>query len=102
MTSTQISQNESSTDGMVRADTAWGQDAENTPVYTVTAAVADAIDADQLELPPLYEAIDPDALNSLLTSGGAPSECQVSFQYAGCAVTVQGTGEVRVRPDQDA
>jgi len=66
----------------------------------VVEAVADAEDVDPLDLEPLNDAIDPDALDSLFSQGGAPADGsvhEVSLQFNGCHVTVRDTGEVVVR-----
>ena len=61
---------------------------------TVVAAVTDYKGIDELELdPPLYEAIDPDALDVLLKE----SRGSVQFDYWGCTVTVSHDGVVTVR-----
>ena len=55
--------------------------------------VAEAVERDPLELPPLYDHVDADALDSLvegLTDGA------VTFTYVGYDVTVHSTGEVRL------
>lgn len=59
----------------------------------VVRAVATYTDTDPLELPPLYDAIDPDALNALVSelSGGG-----LSFQYAGHSVTVESSSTIQV------
>jgi hypothetical protein len=67
----------------------------------VVDSVADALGVSPLELEtPLYQVIDPDALNDLFaptpTTEREPS--RVSFTYAECEVTVQGRGEVVVQP----
>ncbi|MFC6719084.1 HalOD1 output domain-containing protein [Natrialbaceae archaeon GCM10025810] len=74
----------------------WGRTAEETPVFTVVSAVAEAANVDMLELPPLYESIDPEALNDLFTARGDTAVEQVTFEYAGYHVSVQGNGEVTV------
>ncbi|MFB1062412.1 HalOD1 output domain-containing protein [Natrinema sp. H-ect4] len=66
-----------------------------TPTNAVIEAVAEATDSDPLDLPPLYEAVDPDALNTLFDS--SETSGQVSFPYAGFEVTVRGS-EVEVEP----
>ncbi|MFC6763929.1 HalOD1 output domain-containing protein [Natrinema soli] len=75
----------------------WGQGSKNTPVFAVVSAVVDAEEVDPAELPPLYEAIDPEALNDLFTSRSESSVGKVEFQYAGHDVVVRGTGEVEVQ-----
>ena len=67
---------------------------------SVVRAVATAIDTDPLSLDEqLYDAVDPDALDRLL--GGGPnigSACRLSFEFAGCSVTIHGDGQIVVRP----
>lgn len=54
-------------------------------------------------LPPLYTAVDPDALESLVhpTNDGERTPKQVQFRYANCVVTVEGTGLIRVQREGD-
>ncbi|WP_049892821.1 HalOD1 output domain-containing protein, partial [Natronococcus jeotgali] len=52
-------------------------------VYTVVAAIENCT---PLDLPPLAEVIDPDALDALLTEDTRTDE--VSFKYCGYTVTV--------------
>ncbi|MFC6720738.1 HalOD1 output domain-containing protein [Halobacteriaceae archaeon SHR40] len=66
----------------------------------VVEKVAEAEDVDPLELtPPLYEVIDPDALDQIFastpTAGGI--EGQMTFFYNGYEVTVSGDGYVSVQ-----
>lgn len=52
---------------------------------------------------PLYESIDPDALDKLFRptpSGKARSEGTVTFDYADCEITVHSDGLLRVRPSK--
>lgn len=88
---------EFSEDSITPITTEWGRDSENTPVFAVVSAVADAEEVDPVELPPLYEAIEPEALNDLFTSRSESSVGKVTFQYAGYDVVVRGTGEVEVQ-----
>lgn len=50
-------------------------------------------------LPPLYDFVDPDALDALLgtTPGGDRGADHLRFDYGEFAVTVEATGSVRVR-----
>lgn len=59
----------------------------------VVEAVATYSDTDELELPPLFDSIDPDALDGLIRS---MSHGTVSFVYAGQRITVTSRGEIRV------
>lgn len=66
----------------------------------VISAIASVEDVDQLELAgeyePLYNAIDPTALDSLFHSSGSTggSVGAVTFEYAGYRITVDQTGQV--------
>lgn len=67
----------------------------------VVEAVAAAEDVDPLELEPLNDTIDPDALDTLFSSAtnqnGVAIE-EVSLTFGGRDVTVRDTGELVVRP----
>ncbi|WP_252699659.1 HalOD1 output domain-containing protein [Natronosalvus vescus] len=66
---------------------------------SVVEAVAEAEGVDPLELsPPLYDVIDPDALDQVFapTSMESRMEGEVTFSYNGYEVTVCGDGYVTV------
>ena len=74
-------------------------DPEHRPSMRVVDAVATRAGVDPASLsPPLYDAIDPDALDALVESDpkGRQSPPTVRFHYAGYAVTVDGDGTVDV------
>ena len=65
----------------------------------VIASVAGAKGIGPEELsPPLYEVVDPDALDSVFTntSGSRQAEGSVSFEFAGHPITVHSSGEIVV------
>ncbi|WP_226040818.1 HalOD1 output domain-containing protein [Natrinema sp. DC36] len=62
------------------------------PSHAVVAAIGTLTQTDPLELDPLYQAIDPDALNQMVSA--TREECQVSFEYADFDVTVDSTGAI--------
>jgi len=65
----------------------------------VVMAVSEARDTDPLELPPLYDVVDPDALDALFASGAGESQAgpgNVTFVFDGCEVIVHSDGEVDV------
>lgn len=65
----------------------------DTPSQAVLAAVAEREGVSRLELEtPLFEAIDPDALNSLFRD----TRVQVTFEYAGYIVTLDESGDVEL------
>ncbi|MFC5972906.1 HalOD1 output domain-containing protein [Halomarina salina] len=65
---------------------------------TVVSAVSEALDADVTAVDPLYESVDPDALDSLFASAtaGNRSTTRICFAHDGCSVTIYGDGEVLV------
>ena len=67
----------------------------------IVNTVAEAEDKDPTALPPLYESIDPDAINRLIESQSADSEmtCVVRFEYSDHEITVDETGAVTLTPD---
>lgn len=79
---------------------------EKGPSRSVVDAVAAVTDSRAESLRPLYEVVDPDALDRLC-GGATDRQSQsggtlVSFRYEGCEVTVSGDGSVEVeRVDSD-
>jgi hypothetical protein len=65
---------------------------------TIVNKVATAAADDVTELPPLYETIDPDALEALLDS--SPPDTWISFSYHGFVVTVTGDRTVSLSDEQ--
>lgn len=72
--------------------------AGDSAVQGVIEAVAAATDRSPLELPPIGEAVDPDALNRILATES--DHVEVTFDYLGHAV-VATPEEVRVRADEE-
>jgi hypothetical protein len=76
----------------------------DTPADSVTqkvvTAVADATDRDPETLPPLYHAVDPDALEAITNRpphvGHRSVGVEVTFGFADCVVTVSPTDGVAV------
>lgn len=68
--------------------------------HTVVTAVAEAKGVDPLDLTPLTEVVDVDALDRMFrpTATSQPSSLELSFWMAGCDVVVRGDGEVVVTP----
>ena len=77
------------TDG---GDQGWNDDPA--PSEAIIEAIAEETDSDPLELPPLYNAIDPDALDRLFANreGGT-----VTFCCCGHKITVKQDGTVVIR-----
>lgn len=75
------------------------------PSTAVVRAVAAAESVDETELPPLFHAIDPDALDALFESGrreptAVRSTGSVTFRYDGYEVSVAADGTVDVEPQE--
>lgn len=80
-------------------------DASEATSTAVVEAIAEreGVDPADLELP-LYEAIDPDALDALFSPPGGnrePVSGRISFVYGGYNVEVAGDGEVTVTDRED-
>lgn len=71
--------------------------ADQRPSECVYTLVADLEHCSPLDLPPLADATDPDALDRLLTRH--PETTRVSFAYCGYDVTATA-GEIWVRADE--
>ena len=87
------------TDGTVRAQYDW---AVTPPPTAVIETIAAALDRETTALEPLYEPVDPDALNALLRSNGSsttPDDLTVRFTVADRQITVHDSGDVVVRAD---
>ncbi|MFC7141883.1 HalOD1 output domain-containing protein [Halosimplex aquaticum] len=73
----------------------------STIVLSILESVAAADLVDPIDLPPLSDAIDPDALNALFDpSGDLPAPTRFSFPYAGHDVTVTTDGSVLLDRDE--
>jgi len=82
-----------------KADSAAVLDAEpaESLVQSISEAVADAEGVETWDLTPLYEAIDPGALGSLIGSAGPYDDSfVVTFDYHGYDVTVTADGTVEL------
>lgn len=62
-------------------------------VVEVVSAIKDVAPAD---LPPLYEAVDPDALDAVCSNGDADTRPTVRFDYEGLLVTVSAPDTISV------
>ncbi|QWC20195.1 HalOD1 output domain-containing protein [Halorubrum sp. 2020YC2] len=81
----------------VRAQYDWGT---TSPSEAVVDAVADAVTGGPTSFGPLYDRIDPDALDSIFRAdreGEPADDTRVSFSLAGHLVVVHGAGDVVVK-----
>lgn len=85
-------------DETVRTDWDWSA---VTPSEAVIDTLSMVRNRGPLETDPLYDAIDPDALNAMFRTRGserAENGVTVSFTSNGLRIVVRDTGEVRVTP----
>ncbi|QRV17476.1 hypothetical protein JMJ58_21225 (plasmid) [Haloterrigena salifodinae] len=66
---------------------------------TVVQRVATVTDREVTQLPSLYDAIDPDALEAVIRSIGTEASMGVRFSYAGHRIIVDGTGTVNIESE---
>lgn len=74
-------------------------------ITNIVTAVAETRGVDPLDLPPLYDAINSDALERMFSSPitpAPPSPSHVRFTYEGCEVVVHTDGEVSVTPVEES
>ena len=79
-------------------DVRYDRDGDQTLVDALIEAVATAEGVDAVDLPPLYDAVDLDALTRLLEdhSGSANTKATFGFQYGSWNVFVRADGHIRV------
>ncbi|QSG14850.1 HalOD1 output domain-containing protein [Halapricum desulfuricans] len=71
-------------------------------IYKIIHLIAEETDTDICELPPVYETIDPDALNAFLRcsdSSDTRPKRSVEFSYCGYRVMVDSTRQVTLHPE---
>lgn len=74
-------------------------DRSELPSTTVVMAIADAMGVEPDALPPLYDRIEPDALDDIfLTAKRAACDVLVAFSFDRCEVTVESNGVITVEP----
>jgi hypothetical protein len=73
---------------------------ETPPTQAVIEAVAIATNREPTDMDPLYDAVDPDALDAILVDGerAVPQDLVVSFTYMDCEVVLRANGDVMVEP----
>lgn len=83
----------------------YAYDGNQDPSQAVVAAVAATFDRDPREMEPLYEYVDPDALNAVFPSHPSgesdPGDVRIGFHVDAGHVTVTAD-HVRVRSSDDA
>ena len=79
-------------------DTEYRSGSDRSPVIVIVEALAEAAGVDPSVFPPLYEFVDPDAINHLLAdrSGASRADAMLSFQVNTWNVFVRSDGRIRV------
>lgn len=73
--------------------------ATDVPTPAIVRGVAAVTGTDPMEMRPLYDVLDPEAVNRFVTHAGArEGPTRLSFQFEDCAVDVHGDGRVVVAP----
>lgn len=71
---------------------------EQSPIEVIIEAVAEAASVDPLKLPPIYDIVDPDAVNKLFSPRNATRAGQYfSFKFEEWIVSIHADGVIRVR-----
>ncbi|WP_339104566.1 HalOD1 output domain-containing protein [Haloterrigena salinisoli] len=79
----------------------WCDDADDSAITAVVAAIASALEVEPDELDPLSDAIDPDALDALVDhwrGTARASDGAVTFPFADHSIAVRSSGEVVIEP----
>lgn len=82
-----------------RSETEWNE--RVSPVMAVVNTVAAVTGRDPLDMPPLYEYVETDALDALARSGAtdANEAVAIRFLYEDHSVLVESTGNIEVTLD---
>lgn len=80
------------------AEAKYGAERDRSPAEVIVDTLADAAGVDPLDLAPLYDYVDPDALNNLFESheGSTDADAVLSFRVENWNVFVRADGRVRV------
>jgi len=74
---------------------------ETDPTIRLIATAAEVLDVDPVDCPPLYDVIEPTALNELFRNRPHANGV-ISFEYAGFDVTVDSDGSIGLTDRRDS
>ncbi|WP_435098852.1 HalOD1 output domain-containing protein [Halorubrum sp. N11] len=79
-------------------DAEYDPESDISPVEATIEALAEAAGVDTLELPPIYDFVDPDAINHLFGKhkGASEAETLLSFQVNNWNVFIRDDGRIRI------
>lgn len=89
--------NEQHDEQRVVYESSWEDETGAQPVYAVVSAVSDVEECNAMELPPLHESIDTDALNRLILPNTDTGADQIIFHYCGYKICVRDA-EIQLQP----
>ncbi|MDF9744015.1 HalOD1 output domain-containing protein [Natrinema salsiterrestre] len=73
--------------------------ASDVPTPAIVRGVAAVTGTDPMEMRPLYDVLDPEAVNQFVThASGRGRPTRLSFRFEDCAVAVHADGRVVVTP----
>ena len=81
------------------AELVYRQTGDETVAEWVLAAVSELTETDPMDLEPLFDVVDPEALNELYAPDRGTEQSvprQAMFQFSGCVVVVYGDGRIAV------
>lgn len=67
---------------------------------SVVKQIASAEEVGAIDIPPLFESTDPDALETLFTDSASAEHITIEFDHCGYHVTIDG-GRVSIEPNTD-
>ena len=78
-------------------ETVFWADQHESPSEAIVAAIATKERVMETSLPPLYNQIDPDALDTLV-AGQSNESIQISFRYSGYTVRIRDSERIEITP----
>jgi len=78
-------------------ETVFWADQYESPSEAIVTAIAAKERVTETNLPPLYDQIDPDALDTLV-AGQSSDDIQISFTYSGYTVRIRDSEIIEITP----
>lgn len=69
-------------------------------VHSIVSDIAERKDTTCVDLPPLYESVDPDVLENVVSS--SDDSVAIEFEYCDCTVRVEADGGTEIREEEPA
>ena len=81
---------------MLMSSQATSEHQSDSVTFTILERIAARTGQEPQELSPMYEVIDPDIFAHLCGSGQYDESVELSFQYEGFTITVNGRGAIEI------